>query len=307
MIVYNNINNIPHKERVVVIGNFDGLHRGHQKLIHAGSVIREEKKLVLTVLTFYPQWQSVRDPAFCYLLSQFDKFSMLEKMGVDEVITIPFDTDFASVSAERFVSDILLEKLNVQHVVVGYNFTYGHLAQGNADTLTAALESQGKGIFVQPPYMFKGNVISSSLIRRQIKDGNLSLVNQLLGYPYHICGEVIPGHQIGRTIGFPTANIDYDLHILLPAPGVYAAKAWLTRYPDTLYKGVLNIGTRPTVDSSSQITIEMNLLDFDQDIYGEDICIEVHHLLRHISKFKDLKELKLAISNDVKNAKKILK
>lgn len=307
MQVYNSLDKVPADDRVVVIGNFDGLHKGHQQLISKGFEIASAHSLKLAVLTFYPQWQSLRDPDFCYLLSQFDKFSMLEQMRVDEVITLPFSQDFAAVSGKSFVDDILLRALHARYVVVGYNFTYGHLAEGNVESLAKSLEAGKTEIYIQPPYMYEDNVISSSLIRRQIKDGNLTLVNELLGYPYHICGEVIHGHQVGRTIGFPTANIDFDAHILLPAPGVYAAKAWLTRYPETLYKGVLNIGTRPTVDNSPQITIEINLLDFNRDIYGEDLCIEVHHLLRHISKFKDLKELKLAISNDVVNAKKILK
>lgn len=306
MQVYNNLDKIPDKNRVVVIGNFDGLHKGHQQLINKGLEISSAHSLKLTVLTFYPQWQSLRDPDFCYLLSQFDKFSMLEKMHVDEVVTLPFSTDFAAIPGKDFVDDILVQRLQARYVVVGYNFTYGRYAEGNVDSLAQCLKTKKTGIYVQPPCMYGGNVISSSLIRRQIKDGNLTLVNELLGYPYHICGEVIHGRQVGRTIGFPTANIDFDSHILLPAPGVYAAKAWLTRHPNILYKGVLNIGTRPTVDDSPQITIEINLLDFDRDIYGEDLCIEVHHLLRHISKFKNLNELKLAISNDVINAKKIL-
>ena len=147
-------------------------------------------------------------------------------------------------------------------------------------------------------------MVSSSLIRRQIRAGNMILVKELLGYPYHLCGEVVHGAQNGRAMNFPTANIDFNESLILPSLGVYAARAWLVDEPENKYEGVLNIGTRPTVDDSPKITVEIHMLDFDRDIYGERLCIEIYHFLRHISKFRNLDELKTTISMDVVNAKK---
>lgn len=304
MIVHNGTKGIEHKRRVVVLGNFDGIHIGHQNLIKQGIELAKEKNAVLTIFTFYPQWQALNKADFKYLLSQSDKMNMLEKIGVDEVITQACDTDFSSITAHAFIQDILVDVLNVCGVVVGFNYSFGYKAEGTPELLNDVLTPQGITVHIEPPFQYADNIVSSSLIRRQVRAGNMLLVKELLGYSFHLCGEVVHGAQNGRKMNFPTANIDYDESLMLPSLGVYAAKAWLVNEPNKKYNGVLNIGTRPTVDDSEKITVEIHMLDFEQQIYGKQLCIEVHHFLRHISKFKNLSELKLTISMDVVNAKK---
>lgn len=304
MIIYHALENIPKKNRVVVLGNFDGLHIGHKNLIHQGRLLADEKHAALTVLTFFPQWQSLNNPDFKYLLPQNEKIKMMETLHVDEVISVPCDADFAGMEPERFIEDVLMDVLGVCGVVVGFNFSFGREAKGTPDMLQNVLGTQGVTVHVEPPFEYGDSVVSSSLIRRQIRAGNMMLVKALLGYPYHLCGEVVHGAQNGRTMNFPTANIEYDEALMLPSLGVYAARGWLVNEPEKKYEGVLNIGTRPTVDDSPKITVEIHMLDFDRDIYGENLCIEIYHFLRHISKFKDLLELKTTISMDVVNAKK---
>ena len=304
MIVSNGIQDITRHRRVVVLGNFDGLHLGHQNLIRQGRVMAEQLSASLTVLTFFPQWQSLHKPDFKYLLSQEDKYRFLEKLSVDEVITIPCDAQFASMSADMFIDKILLERLSTCGVVVGFNYTFGHEAKGTPELLKERLSECHVKVHVEPPFKYEESIVSSSLIRRQIRAGNMMLVKDLLGYPYHLCGEVVHGAQNGRAMNFPTANIDYDETLMLPSLGVYAARAWLVDEPEKRFDGVLNIGTRPTVDDSPAITVEIHMLDFDRDIYGKRLCIEIYHFLRHISKFKDLSELKLTISRDIATAKK---
>lgn len=304
MIEYNGINKVEKKKRVVVLGNFDGIHIGHQNLIKQGRKLADEKNAILTIFTFYPQWQSLNNKEFKYLLSQKDKYECFKRLGVQEVITQPCDLEFSRIEAEDFVENILVEQLGICGVVVGYNYSFGHMAKGTPEMLHALLDEKNITVHIEEPFLYSDNVVSSSLIRHQIKAGNMTLASELLGYHYHICGQVVHGAQNGRKMNFPTANIAFDESLMLPSLGVYAAKAWLVDNPSKKYDGVLNIGTRPTVDDSPKITVEMHMIDFDEEIYGKQLYVEVHHFLRHISKFKNLSELKLTISMDVVNAKK---
>lgn len=299
--VYTKIESVKNKPRVVVLGNFDGLHLGHQALINKGREIADKKGLPLLVFTFYPQYHSIKDPNFKYLLSQFDKMKMLESLGVNEVLTLPFNEWISNMSAEDFLNTILKDTLMTSDVVVGFNYTFGHKASGNVPYLKE--NAQSMDVHVVEPVKTDGDPVSSTTIRRYLSEGRIDEADCLLGYPYHLCGEVVYGHAIGRTIDFPTANIDYDERLLLPALGVYSAVVWLTRNPEEKWYGVLNIGTRPTIDNSPRIIVEVHILDFDQDIYGQDLCIEVHHFLRTIVKFDGLDALKKAIQDDVVNTR----
>lgn len=304
MIIHNSLKDLSKTKRVVVLGNFDGIHLGHQNLILQGRKLADEKNARLTILTFYPQWQALHKPDFKYLLPQNEKIHFMENLKVDEVISVPCDEKFASTEPAAFIQDVLLDKLNVCGVVVGFNFSFGREAKGTPEFLHEVLDPLQITVHIEPPFEYGDTVVSSSLIRRQIRAGNMILVKELLGYPYHLCGEVVHGAQNGRAMNFPTANIDFNESLILPSLGVYAARAWLVDEPENKYEGVLNIGTRPTVDDSPKITVEIHMLDFDRDIYGERLCIEIYHFLRHISKFRDLDELKTTISMDVVNAKK---
>lgn len=285
----------PHK-RVVALGNFDGLHMGHQSLIKKAADLAKAKGQPLMVFTFFPQFHTIRDPAFRYLLGQADKFRFLQDLGVDEVVTVPFEASISSMTAEDFIQEILHDSLEASDLVVGHDYRFGHQAQGDV----AFLQSHGKGlaVHVMPPVLHDGERVSSTRIRELLSQGQIDEADFLLGYPYRLCGEVVHGRAIGRTIDFPTANIAYDQSLLLPALGVYSAVVYRPTRPDQRRLGVLNIGTRPTVDNNPEIIVEVHILDYEGDLYGQELCVEVHHFIRFIEKFQGLEELKAAIAWD---------
>ena len=287
------------KFRTVVLGNFDGLHIGHQQLIQLGKTIAETHDEELAVFTFHPQIQELRNPEFRYLLTVEQKAQKFEQLQVQYIETIPFDETVAHLSPDEFVQKILLGHMRARHVVVGFNYTFGHNGAGNSELLTVLCAQYGIHVTVMQPCYIENEIVSSSAIRQYLQQGNIEKANELLGYVFTLYGEVVYGNQIGRTIGFPTANIPVPAQQILPANGVYAAMAEVegVRYP-----GILNIGCRPTVANGSHISIEVHLMDFEQDIYGKKISISVCHFLRQEIKFSDLAELKSQLEKDKKNA-----
>lgn len=262
------------KYRTVVLGNFDGLHKGHQQLIRLGREIADQNGEELAVFTFYPQIQELFDPAFCYLLPEEKKAERLRQLGVDVLQTVPFDAQIARLTPEAFVKTILVERMHAQHVVVGFNYTFGYQGAGNPEKLQELCSQYGISVTVMEPCCVDDEIVSSSTIRSYLKDGRIEKVNEMLGYVYTVSGVVCQGNQIGRTIGFPTANIMAPPKLLLPANGVYAA---LTKVDGVTYPGILNIGLRPTIKNSVGINIEVNLFHFDADIYGKEIEIGIRY------------------------------
>ena len=287
------------KFRTVVLGNFDGLHIGHQQLIQLGRTIAETHGEELAVFTFYPQIQELRNPDFRYLLSMEQKKQKFDQLQVQCIETMPFNEQVAQLSPEVFVQQILSNRMRARHVVVGFNYTFGYKGAGNSALLTELCAQYGIGVTVMPPCYVGEELVSSSVIRRYLQEGNIEKANELLGYVFSLHGEVVHGNQIGRTIGFPTANIPVPAQQIVPANGVYAAMAEVDgiRYP-----GILNIGCRPTVNNGSHISIEVHLMDFDKDIYGKKISIAVCHFLRQEIRFSGLEELKLQLEKDKQNA-----
>ncbi len=283
------------KYRTVVLGNFDGLHKGHQQLIRLGREIADQNGEELAVFTFYPQIQELFDPAFCYLLSEEKKAERLGQLGVDVLQTVPFDAQIARLTPEAFVKTILVEKMHAQHVVVGFNYTFGYQGAGNPEKLQELCSQYGISVTVMEPCCVDDEIVSSSTIRSYLKDGRIEKVNEMLGYVYTVSGVVCQGNQIGRTIGFPTANIMAPPKLLLPANGVYAA---LTKVDGVTYPGILNIGLRPTIKNSVGINIEVNLFHFDADIYGKEIEIGIRYFLRSEVKFSGLEALKAQLEKD---------
>ncbi len=283
------------KYRTVVLGNFDGLHKGHQQLIRLGREIADQNGEELAVFTFYPQIQELFDPAFCYLLSEEKKAERLGQLGVDVLQTVPFDAQIAQLTPEAFVKTILVEKMHAQHVVVGFNYTFGYQGAGNPEKLQELCSQYGISVTVMEPCCVDDEIVSSSTIRSYLKDGRIEKVNEMLGYVYTVSGVVCQGNQIGRTIGFPTANIMAPPKLLLPANGVYAA---LTKVDGVTYPGILNIGLRPTIKNSVGINIEVNLFHFDADIYGKEIEIGIRYFLRSEVKFSGLEALKAQLEKD---------
>ena len=281
--------------RTVVLGNFDGIHKGHQQLIHIGRQIADNHGEELAVFTFYPQIQQVRDPKFCYLLGEKQKLERFWELHVDVVETVPFDEAIASLSPEAFVQNILVERLRARHIVVGFNYSFGYKGEGNPELLIRLAKAHGVEVHVMEPFQMDGELVCSTAIRQALKDGDVEKANRLLGYTYSVEGPVVHGNQIGRTIGFPTANIRPDENILLPGNGVYAA---LTTVDGVVYPGILNIGLRPTIEHSKGVNIEVNLFGFDADIYGRTIRTELHYFLRKEQKFDGLDALKAQLQQD---------
>lgn len=289
---------------VVTIGNFDGVHRGHQALIT--NVINEKNKIGGTacVITFYPHPLTVINP---YIkIEQItpinDKLNILEGLGVDVTILVKFDDHFSSISAEEFVNNIIWAKLKAKVVIVGYDFSFGRNKEGDREFFKKKGEELGFEVKVIEPVIENDIIISSTRIRSFLKEGKIKEARNFLGRPYVLKGMVTKGKKIGRLIGFPTANlliIDY----LIPRNGVYAAYAYLD---DKKYKAVLNIGPAVTFNIDT-VSFEVHLLDFTGDIYGKEMVIEFVERIRGVEKFKDVEMLKVQINKDIERAKEILK
>ena len=290
------------KFRTVILGNFDGLHRGHQQLINLGRQIADSHQEELAVFTFYPQIQQYFDKNFCYLLTEQQKNRGFQKLKVDWIESMPFTEEIATLSPEAFVENILVKKLHARHAVVGFNFSFGYKGAGNPQLLRELGARYGIEVTVMEPCYADGEVVSSSAIRKYLQAGDIEKANALLGYAYSIEGPVVRGNEIGRTIGFPTANILPAKGILLPAKGVYAAR---TCVEGKCYDGILNIGMRPTIAHSIGLNIEVNLFDFDRDIYGQVIRSEVHYFLRPETKFDGLDGLKAQLEKDKQHTEKL--
>lgn len=303
MQLYDRIEQLPQKKRVVVLGNFDGVHLGHRELLKKAREIAVNKNLPLMVFTFFPQAQEMFDDNFAYLASQEEKCAIFAALGVDEVVSVPFDESIAKVVPEDFAFRILASELNAAEVVVGFNYTFGYKGAGSALKLREWLEEKGIAVHIVPQYEVDGEIVSSSLIRTLLHAGEIEMANRMLGRAYDLAGEVVKGRQVGRTIGIPTANIAAAPKILLPKRGVYAAKAYLS---ERVFLGVLNIGKRPTVHNGNDTTIEVHLLDFDEDIYGEILRVEFYSYLRGETRFASLDELKAEIERNMSATRAML-
>jgi len=293
---YNHIEQVNKESRVVVLGNFDGVHLGHRELLKEARKKADELQCSLMVFTFYPQWQAKEQSDFGYLATQERKKEIFAAFGVDEVLSIPFEPKIARVTPQDFIQTILAKDLQAIAIVVGYNYTFGYRAQGNVALLKEMGQRLGIETIVVEPYCIDGKIVSSSLIRTMLQEGKTEAANVLLGSPFSYRGEVVYGRQVGRTIGIPTANIQTDETLVRPAIGVYAAKVLVG---EERHWGILNIGKRPTVNNGDDISVEVHILDFDQDIYGKVIEVQLLEFYRGESKFTGLDDLKGQIKKDI--------
>lgn len=281
----------------VALGNFDGLHIGHKKLIKTLVAESQKNSTKSLVFTFHPHPLKILAPekAPKTITSLKEKIQLIKNLNVDILVLITFTHSFSKITPPKFIDDLLLKKLKAKLVVVGYNFTFGFNAEGT----TVYLKKQGKeknfGVIVVPPVKYKGKTVSSTYIRELIMNGQIELVNRLLGHPYTIEGKVVPGKGLGKKLGFPTANVKYNPEKILPKFGVYVVEV---KVKNKYYKGVVNVGNNPTV-SSHKINVEVYILDFAETIYGENIEILFYKYLRDEKKFDSLDELKSRIREDV--------
>jgi riboflavin kinase / FMN adenylyltransferase len=281
---------------VVTIGNFDGIHKGHIKLIKEAVNEAKSKNLKSIVFTFenHPM-RYFRTNSIKNIVTNDEKIKILKSLGVDIILMVPFDKYMTKISATEFVKKILIDRLKCKKVIVGHDFTFARNKEGNADVLRQLGKDYNMGVKIIDPIKVNDIRVSSSYIRNLIGQGDVSIIKSFLGRDYSLEGEVIHARKIGRTIGFPTANLNVDSNLLIPKSGIYATKVHLK---GKFYYGATNIGYNPTVNGRC-LSIETNILNFDEDIYGEIIKIEFLERIRDEKKFNSLDELKEQLSKDV--------
>lgn len=268
-----------------ILGNFDGLHLGHLQLIKTGLSIGGK----VVVITFEPHPLTIKQPLFKRLQTFKEKIDCFKYLGVDGVVVMDFNKEFASMSKDSFIEDILVKKLKVKNVVVGYNYHFGKGAIGNSSDLVNSEKKYGFNLRVIPAYKIGHKVISSSHIRKFITEGRIKEANEFLGRLYYLEGKVVKGHGVGKKIGFPTANLFVDEDKLLPKPGVYSI---IANVRNTEYFGFCNVGFQPTFDDrDKKLVVEVNLFDFDTDIYDEIIGVYFIDYLRNVQKFSSVEAL----------------
>ncbi len=285
------------KKTIVTIGTFDGLHIGHQKIIQKIVQLAKKEACESLVLSFFPHPRMVlqQDDSIKLLNTIEEKKKLFEELGIDYLVIHPFDTTFSRLSAEDFVKTILVDQLQCQKIVIGYDHRFGRNRTANIDDLIAfgnAFDFEVEQISAEE---INEIAVSSTKIRTAIAEGQIETANTYLGYRYNFTGKVVKGQQLGRTIGFPTANITVDeTYKLIPKNGVYIVAV---NTENRTFWGMMNVGNRPTVDGLNQ-TIEVHLFDFDEEIYNQTITVTLHHFIRDEQKFNSIDELKSQIQKD---------
>lgn len=302
MIIYNEDNINLSEYTAVTLGNFDGIHLGHQKLINTVLEYSKRDNLKSVVFSFYPHPVSVfkKDEEFHTILSSDEKEYILNKMGIDIFIKYPFTKEFANYNAEDFIN-ILFNKIKCKVLVVGENYCFGKNKSGTYETLKHFGDKHGVLVIKIPNVKDNSTRVSSTRIRESIKNKNFEETNRLLNKPYFIMGKISEGKKIGRTIGFPTINIVTPKEKLLPPDGVYLTK---TMYEGKILNSITNIGKNPTVNGLIR-TVETYIFNFNKDIYGKEVRVCFYKNLRGIVKFNNVEELKNQISYDKSQAEKI--
>lgn len=293
--------NANHQGCALSIGNFDGVHLGHLEILKNLKKAAQKRNIHSCIMSFEPLPQEYFNlqeaPARLHRIRE--KWCALEQANIDFFLCAKFNHQLADLPAELFIKEILVNKLNVQYLLVGDDFRFGHHRQGGFDTLLEAGKKYGFEVHNSPSHCYQNERISSTRIRQALLDDQLQCANEMLGRAYQICGRVAHGDKRGRTIGFPTANIKLHRHATA-VHGVYAVKV---RGENGLcLNGVANIGKRPTVDGQS-LQLEVHLFDFQQDIYGQQICVEFKQKIRNEKRFASFDDLKQQIIKDSQQAR----
>lgn len=293
---------------VLTTGTFDGVHKGHRHIIDRLRSIADEADGETVVFTFFPHPRMILfpdDTNLRLLNTQNEKIELLEKAGVDHLIIFPFSKEFSRLNALEFVRDILVNQLHISRLVIGYDHQFGRNREGTIAHLRELSPMFGFQVEEIPAQMVDSVNVSSTKIRAALTEGDIATAANFLGYNYPLTGLVVGGQQIGRSIGFPTANLKIiDNHKLIPGDGVYAVNVSMKAGQ---FGGMLNIGSRPTINSgASQKSIEVNIFDFEGELYNELLKVEFIKKIRDERKFEDLSRLKLQLENDRLKAKEIL-
>ena len=298
------------KKAVVTIGSFDGVHLGHQQIIQQ---LKAEARAIggeSIIISFYPHPRSVisQNPDSIKLLGTLEeKTRLLEATGIDHLVIVAFDQAFANQSAQSYISDFLVANFHPHTVIIGYDHKFGNNRTGDFKLLQSFGHQLGFEVKEIPEHLLHEVGVSSTKIRQAISNSHIETANQFLGYPYFFEGRVVMGNQLGRTIGYPTANLVLsDLEKLIPGNGVYAVQVLIKKGdPAQVLNGMMNIGVRPTVDGINRV-IEVNLFDFEGDLYGKCLEVRVLHFLRAEQKFNGLDALKNQLALDQTLSKRLL-
>lgn len=292
---------------VVTSGTFDGVHLGHRKILDRVKEIAQRHGGETVVITFWPHPRLVLKPEeqTLKLLNTFEeKAELLKEQGIQHLVRIPFTKEFSQLSSLDFVRRILLDAIGTRKLVIGYDHHFGKNREGSFELLRANAPALGFEVEEIPAQDIDHITVSSSKIRKALASGDVTTAGHFLGRSYAITGLVVKGDKLGRVMGYPTANISIESHFkLVPADGIYAVRV---RHGDRWHGGMLYIGNRPTVDGIKR-TIEVNIFDFDSDIYGETLTVTFERLLRTDSKFRDLEALKQQLHLDKQLALEALK
>ncbi|WP_312089577.1 bifunctional riboflavin kinase/FAD synthetase [Chryseobacterium sp.] len=277
------------KPLALSLGMFDGVHLGHKCIMDELKKIGSENNLETAVLTFWPHPRFVFKPdENLQLLNTLEEKSLLmEKYGINNLFLKEFDEEFRNLTGEEFVRQILVEKLNVKYLIIGYDHSFGKNKSGNFEFLQKLSKELDFEVEQMEAINIHENNISSTKIRKALLEGNILEANEMLGYHYSVSGTVVHGKKIGRTIGYPTANIEVENLKLLPKKGAYIVEVFVRNQK---YKGMLSIGTNPTVNGD-KLTVEVYILDFNEDIYGENITVKFRDFLHEEIKFEGLEKL----------------
>ncbi len=310
MNLHKDIEHLPHfKNAVITIGTFDGVHQGHQKIIEQ---LKSEAKKIggeTVIITFHPHPRKIvhLDQEVRLITTIEERIELLSSAGIDNLVIVPFTRDFSELEPRDYVETFLKKRFNPAIVIIGYDHKFGKGRKGDYKLLE---EYSAKGFFTLkeiPQHVINDSTVSSTQIRDYIQNGDIGNANSLLGYDFNFEGLVVKGDQRGRTIGFPTANLEItNAEKIVPGNGVYAVKIKFTTDHSLLtFKGMMNIGIRPTVDGTKR-TIEVNIFNFNEDIYGKKIRVYIRSFLRKEIKFSGVDELKSQLEKDKISAIKLM-
>ncbi|HXB39099.1 MAG TPA: bifunctional riboflavin kinase/FAD synthetase [Bacteroidia bacterium] len=292
---------------VVTIGTFDGVHEGHKQIIERLNKAKEEIRGESFIFTFHPHPRQVLFPGqrdLKLLTLTGEKLHLLEKAGIDHVLVYPFTKEFSRLSATDYIKQILVEGIGTKKLIIGYDHKFGNNREGNFEILEKFSAQYNFSVEEIPAHEIEHSNVSSTKIRRALEQGDIQTANKYLGYAYFLSGTVIKGKQLGRQLGYPTANIgDVDGTKLVPGIGVYAVTTILG---GKRYKGMMSVGLNPTTDTDNKLKIEVNIFNFDKDIYGKEITVEFCKRLRNEEKFESLEKLKKQLAIDKENALSVL-
>ncbi|BAX79730.1 bifunctional riboflavin kinase/FAD synthetase [Labilibaculum antarcticum] len=300
MKIYTDLKDFSAINPVVTIGTFDGVHLGHRKVIRRLQELAQKVKGETVIFTFYPHPRLVLNPednGLRLINTLEEKKVLLEAAGIDHLVVYPFTKEFSKLTYVEFVEQILVKQLGMKYLVVGYDHRFGHNREGKYEDLKMFADKLNFKIERQDVLNMDAINVSSTKVRTAISEGDIQMANKYLGYRFFIKGDVIDGKKLGHTIGFPTANIDpQESYKLVPKDGVYAVKVDVD---DKIYLGMLNIGVRPTVNNQlDNRSIEVHILDFNQDIYYKNITIHFYQRIRNEQFFASLDELKAQLAKD---------